>query len=93
MENNNQHNDFLGGQGLFGAIGDLLSDPEKRKKRLEKKDAKNKLKDSEANLNNALAQQAASQGQGMSTGAILGITLGVVAILGLITAVAVKSKK
>jgi hypothetical protein len=94
MYNNQQNSDFLGGQGLFQSIGNFLSDPVKRKKRLEKKDAKNKLKDSEANLNNALAAQAYSQSQnkGVSTGAIIGISLGAVALLGLVAVVILREK-
>lgn len=94
MYNSQQNLDFLGGQGFFQSLGNLLSDPAKRKRRLEKKDAKNKLKDSEANLNNALAAQAFAQSQnkGISTGAIIGISLGAVAILGLVGVLILRKK-
>ena len=64
-----------------------------REHRAAKKAAKNKLRDAEANQTNALAQALMSPDGGMSTGAIIGIALGGVLLLGGITLLIIKSKK
>lgn len=57
-----------------------------KQSRMERRDAKNNLKNSEAQLNNALAQaalQPAGSG-GSNVGTILGITFGLLAVAGTI---------
>lgn len=78
-------------------IRNWLNDPERRKRRLEAKDAKNQLKQSEAALNNAIAQAALSganqRSGGGNAGAIIGITFGVLTLAGIVGFVAYKSSK
>ncbi len=78
---------------LLSGIRDAIFNPEKRQKRLEKKDAKNSLKNSEANLNNAMAQSLVKPGEGMSMGAILGISFVGISLVGGLLYLALKSKQ
>ena len=64
-----------------------------RERRAARKATKNKIKDAEANQTNAIAQALMSPDGGMSTGAIIGIALGGVLLLGGITLLIIKSKK
>jgi hypothetical protein len=96
-EYSNSVGDFIKENNPVALWKNILINPERqeerRKLRDDKKAAKNKLRDAEANQTNAIAQALMSPDGGMSTGAIIGIALGGVLLLGGITLLIIKSKK